>query len=99
MKSHARQILSRLGSVKAKELGWRDMWAMVTRKGDLNLKLKVPYKPIAESYSKSTEFHSWGTPVSLNVQIPLLSLAGREKKYIQRESQLERRNRVERCLL
>jgi hypothetical protein len=76
MKNHARQMLSRLGSEKAKHLGWRDMWAMVTRKGDLNLNLRVPYKPIAEEYSKSSEFHSWGAPVSLTVQIPLLSLSG-----------------------
>lgn len=75
MKSHCRKMLSRLGSEKAMHLGWRDMWAMVTRRGDLNL--KVPFKAYAEESSRSGEFHSWGTPVSIHVEIPLVSLEGR----------------------
>lgn len=33
MKQDARRLLSRLGSDKALELNWRDMWAMITVKG------------------------------------------------------------------
>lgn len=78
MKHNAREALTKMGSERAKNLGWRDMWAMVTRKGDPSL-AKTPMKALAEQYSKSTEFHSWGAPVSLKVQVPLTSLHG--KKY------------------
>lgn len=77
MKSNAREVLAGLGSERASNLGWRDMWAMVTRKGDsTNRATKTPFKAPAEVYSKSTEFHSWGAPVSLKVQVPLASLQG-----------------------
>ncbi|ODM98947.1 Protein O-linked-mannose beta-1,2-N-acetylglucosaminyltransferase 1 [Orchesella cincta] len=72
MKHNAREALAKMGSERAKNLGWRDMWAMVTRKGESSL--KIPIKALAEQYSKSTEFHSWGAPVSLKVQVPLTSL-------------------------
>jgi len=75
MKHNAREALGKMGSERAKNLGWRDMWAMVTRKGDSSL--KIPIKALAEQYSKSTEFHSWGAPVSLKVQVPLTSLHGK----------------------
>ena len=33
MQKRARETLEQLGSEKAKQIGWRDMWAMVTIKG------------------------------------------------------------------
>lgn len=81
MKHNARETLGKMGSERAKNLGWRDMWAMVTRKGDSAL--KTPMKALAEQYSKSTEFHSWGAPVSLKVQVPLMSLQGKKKMHEQ----------------
>ena len=75
MKTNAREMLAKLGSERAKNLGWRDMWAMVTRKSD-DMNLKIPRKALAEEYSKSSEFHSWGAPVNLKVQVPLVSLQG-----------------------
>nr|CAD7461647.1 unnamed protein product [Timema tahoe] len=59
MKQPARELLKRLGSKRADVIGWRDMWAMVTQKGA---------KMFGESYSKSTEFNSWGAPVVLRAE-------------------------------
>lgn len=67
MKRHARQVLKKLGSVKAEILGWRDMWAMVTKKGD---------SLCGESFSKSANFNSWGSVVLLKVEVPLVSIEG-----------------------
>jgi len=74
MKSNARESLATLGSTRAKNLGWRDMWAMVTTKWNSSHPKGV--KALAEEYSKSNEFHSWGAPISLKVQVPLSSLQG-----------------------
>jgi hypothetical protein len=43
------------------------MWAMVTQKGA---------KMFGESYSKSTEFNTWGAPVVLRTEIPLVPTEG-----------------------
>lgn len=67
MKRMARDLLKRLGSEKSEILGWRDMWAMVTRKGE---------KPYGESFSKSAGFNSWGSPVTLKVEVPLVPIEG-----------------------
>nr|CAD7392445.1 unnamed protein product [Timema cristinae] len=67
MKQPARELLKRLGSKRADVIGWRDMWAMVTQKGA---------KMFGESYSKSTEFNSWGAPVVLRAEVPLISIEG-----------------------
>jgi hypothetical protein len=48
-------------------IGWRDMWAMVTQKGA---------KMFGESYSKSTEFNTWGAPVVLRTEVPLVPVEG-----------------------
>ncbi|XP_065206795.1 protein O-linked-mannose beta-1,2-N-acetylglucosaminyltransferase 1-like isoform X2 [Planococcus citri] len=64
MKRHAREILKKMGSEKAAILGWRDMWAMVTKKGD---------KLYGESFSKSAGFNTWGSAVLLKVEVPLVS--------------------------
>lgn len=68
MKRMARDILKSLGSEKADILGWRDMWAMVTKKGE---------RPYGESFSKSTGFNSWGSAVLLKVDVPLVPIDGR----------------------
>jgi hypothetical protein len=68
MKQPARDLLKRLGSKRAQVIGWRDMWAMVTQKGA---------KMFGESYSKSTEFNTWGAPVVLRTEVPLVPIEGR----------------------
>ena len=67
LKQPARDTLKRvLGSRRAHNFGWRDMWAMIAIKNkpssmhDSNLNL-----PIAESMSKSSDFTSWGSPVKV----------------------------------
>lgn len=67
MKRHARELLKKLGSQKSDILGWRDIWAMVTKKGN---------RPFGESFSKSSGFNSWGSPVLLKVEVPLVLLEG-----------------------
>lgn len=67
MKRHAREILKKIGSEKAGVLGWRDMWAMVTKKGE---------KMYGESFSKSAGFNTWGSTVLLKVEVPLVSIEG-----------------------
>lgn len=64
MKTPARELLHRLGAKKAKKLGWRDMWAMVTvKRGQV----------FGESFSKSSGFNTWGSPVFLRAEVPLSS--------------------------
>jgi hypothetical protein len=70
MKQPARDLLKRLGSKRAQVIGWRDMWAMVTQKGA---------KMFGESYSKSTEFNTWGAPVVLRTEVPLVPIEGKYK--------------------
>ena len=67
MKRMARDLLRRLGSEKADSLGWRDMWAMVTKKAD---------RSYGESFSKSAGFNSWGSAVQLKVDMPLVPIEG-----------------------
>ncbi|KAI2809946.1 Protein O-linked-mannose beta-1,2-N-acetylglucosaminyltransferase 1 [Blomia tropicalis] len=63
MKQSARQILKRLGSERASQIGWRDMWSMVVKKGD---------RAYGEAYAKSPEFNSWAAPVLLQATVPLV---------------------------
>ncbi|XP_023726677.1 protein O-linked-mannose beta-1,2-N-acetylglucosaminyltransferase 1-like [Cryptotermes secundus] len=65
MKQPIRDLLKRLGSKRAQIIGWRYMWAMLTQKGA---------KMFGESYSKSTEFNTWGAPVVLRTEIPLMPI-------------------------
>ena len=67
MKASGRDALRRLGSVHAHELGWRDMWAMVTAKGG---------RVYEEQVSRSADFNSWGTPVTLKAEVALVPLQG-----------------------
>ncbi|RWS14828.1 hypothetical protein B4U79_10427 [Dinothrombium tinctorium] len=89
MKQAARDQLKRLGSKKASVLGWRDMWAMITQKGG---------KMFGESYSKSPEFNSWGAPVVLRVDVPLVTVEESECDWPDTEENRRRRsfcNRIE----
>lgn len=72
MKTAARNLLRRLGSTKSQAIGWRDMWAMVCRKG-----IQIDNQPsviFGETYSKSPEFNAWGAPVYLKAEVPLVPL-------------------------
>jgi hypothetical protein len=75
MKQPARDLLKRLGSKRAQVVGWRDMWAMVTQKGA---------KMFGESYSKSTDFSTWGAPVVLRTEVPLVSIEGRMTNFFRK---------------
>ena len=89
MKQAARDLLKRLGSKRVSHLGWRDMWAMVTVKGG---------KLLGEGYSKSPEFNSWGAPVVLKVELPLVPLEESECNWPETEENRRRRsfcNRIE----
>lgn len=83
MKQPARDLLKRLGSRKSNVLGWRDMWAMVTQKGG---------KMFGESYSKSPEFNSWGAPLVLRVDVPLVAVADSECDWPETPENLRRRS-------
>lgn len=82
MKQPARDLLKRLGSKRAQVIGWRDMWAMVTQKGS---------KMFGESYSKSTEFNTWGAPVVLRSEIPLVPMEESECEWPDSEDNKRRR--------
>ncbi|KAL8570719.1 hypothetical protein ACOMHN_039154 [Nucella lapillus] len=62
LKAGARQFLKSLGSDSIGQLGWRDTWAFVTKKGGSR---------IAEGHNKSPNLASWGERVLLETQIPL----------------------------
>ncbi|XP_035219578.1 protein O-linked-mannose beta-1,2-N-acetylglucosaminyltransferase 1-like [Stegodyphus dumicola] len=82
MKQPARDLLKRLGSKKAHVIGWRDMWAMATQKGG---------KLYGENYSKSPEFNSWGAPVLLRVEVPLVPVEESECDWAENEENIRRR--------
>ncbi|XP_076347188.1 protein O-linked-mannose beta-1,2-N-acetylglucosaminyltransferase 1-like [Tachypleus tridentatus] len=89
MKQPARDLIKRLGSKKSHVIGWRDMWTMVTQKGG---------KMFGESYSKSPEFNSWGAPVLLRVEVPLVPMEDSECDWPNTEENQRRRafcNRIE----
>ncbi|KAG7153761.1 O-linked-mannose beta-1-2-N-acetylglucosaminyltransferase 1-like 17 [Homarus americanus] len=65
MKGGGRDALRRLGSSHARELGWRDMWALVSAKGG---------RVFAEHLSRSPDFNTWGVPVMLRAEVPLVPL-------------------------
>lgn len=67
MKQPARELLHRLGSRRAQLISWRDMWAMVAQKG---------IRMYGESFSKSTDFNTWGASVLLRTQVPLIANDG-----------------------
>lgn len=77
LKKTARDLLTRMGSRQAQQLGWRDMWAMAVKKR-LTTKSSVfnndqNDRLYGETYSKSDDFNSWASPAILHVEIELLS--------------------------
>lgn len=82
MKQPARDLLKRLGSKKSHVISWRDMWGMVTQKGG---------KMYGETYSKSPEFNSWGAPVLLKVEVPLVPVEESECDWPDNEENQRRR--------
>lgn len=87
MKSQARQLLKRMGSGRALDLGWRDTWCFVAQKippRDLDLSVPAHLRPLArslgESYSKSPGFDAWGAPVTLSVSVPLVETPSGERR-------------------
>ncbi|XP_059490734.1 protein O-linked-mannose beta-1,2-N-acetylglucosaminyltransferase 1-like [Neocloeon triangulifer] len=82
MKPPARDLLKRLGSRRSQVIGWRDMWAMVSKKGG---------KMFGESYSKSTEFNTWGAPVVLRVEVPLVPVEESECDWPETDENRRRR--------
>lgn len=83
MNGSARRSLQLLGSKVVENLGWRDMWTMVTKKG---------VQMYGESYNKSSSTHTWGVPVYLKTFVPLVSLQG--KNYLKFLSFLPHSRRV-----
>ncbi|XP_050707297.1 protein O-linked-mannose beta-1,2-N-acetylglucosaminyltransferase 1-like [Eriocheir sinensis] len=85
MRGSGREALRRLGSVHGARLGWRDMWAMVAAKGG----------PVyQEQVSRSADFNSWGPPVTLHAEVPLVPLEESECSWPDTE---ENRRRQEFC--
>ncbi|XP_063220373.1 protein O-linked-mannose beta-1,2-N-acetylglucosaminyltransferase 1-like isoform X2 [Bacillus rossius redtenbacheri] len=82
MKQPARDLLKRLGSRRAQMIGWRDMWAMVTQKAG---------KMYGELYSKSMDFNTWGAPVVLHVEVPLVTIEESECDWSDTEENRRRR--------
>ncbi|XP_021923735.1 protein O-linked-mannose beta-1,2-N-acetylglucosaminyltransferase 1-like isoform X2 [Zootermopsis nevadensis] len=82
MKQPARDLLKRLGSKRAQVIGWRDMWAMVTQKGA---------RMFGESYSKSTDFNTWGAPAVLRTEVPLVPVEASECDWVDTEENRRRR--------
>ena len=60
-------MLKTLGMKRGADLGWRDMWAVILAKGGT---------VYAEELSKSPGFNSWGAPVLLRTEIPLVPTEG-----------------------
>ncbi|XP_046683655.1 protein O-linked-mannose beta-1,2-N-acetylglucosaminyltransferase 1-like [Homalodisca vitripennis] len=81
MKQPARELLHRLGSRRAQLISWRDMWAMVAQKA---------VRMYGESFSKSTDFNTWGASVLLRAQVPLVSVEESECEWEQTEENVRR---------
>ncbi|KAI1289784.1 Protein O-linked-mannose beta-1,2-N-acetylglucosaminyltransferase 1 [Halotydeus destructor] len=78
MKERARELLRlQLGSAKAHQLAWRDMWVLVARKqapsGSGGANGGAGGVALAEGHSRSPDFASWGAPVEVRVQVDLVA--------------------------
>ncbi|XP_071522133.1 protein O-linked-mannose beta-1,2-N-acetylglucosaminyltransferase 1-like [Panulirus ornatus] len=82
MKAGGHEALRRLGSTHAHELGWRDMWALVAVKGG---------RVYAEQLSHSPDFNTWGAPVMLRAEVPLVPLEESECAWPDTEEHRRRR--------
>merc|ERR1719429_29380 len=68
LRTGVRELLRRLGSEHAASIGWRDMWAMVTIKGD--------QETVSEGYKQSESFTDWAPAVSITSELTLSSHPG-----------------------
>ncbi|KAJ1519905.1 hypothetical protein ONE63_004143 [Megalurothrips usitatus] len=91
LKASARDLLRRLGSAHAANIGWRGMWAMVTQKGPGGGSVGGG-RLLGEAQSASKEFNAWGAPVSLQVEVPLLSAEESECNWSDTEENRRRRD-------
>lgn len=64
LKPAGRRLLASLGAAMMDHVGWRDMWALVAVKGGAPARL-------AEDFSLSPDFGSWGAPVELEAEVGL----------------------------
>ena len=65
LRSAAREALTRLGSQHAAQMGWRDMWALVT------VKTGGPGGAVSEGYKASPGFTDWAPGLSLTADVRL----------------------------
>ena len=63
LRSQGRESLARLGSQWAGKIGWRDMWAMVTIKGEA--------EAVSEGYKPSPSFSDWAPALLLTAELGL----------------------------
>lgn len=71
LKKLAKDLLQeQFGSKDCFNLGWRDMWALVTVKRPSYASSRTP---ISESLSKSPSLSEWGEAVTINVALPLVN--------------------------
>ncbi|KAG8535531.1 hypothetical protein GDO81_028343, partial [Engystomops pustulosus] len=63
LKDTAKNLLKSLGSQIAPNLGWRDMWTFVVKKGG---------QIYGEKHSKSPALSTWGDPVLLKTDVQLV---------------------------
>ncbi|PVD23743.1 hypothetical protein C0Q70_17016 [Pomacea canaliculata] len=83
LKQGAREFLKNLGSEFIAKLGWRDMWAFVTKKGG---------NKIAEGHNKSSNLTSWGEKVVLETHIPLSDGSESDCEWLNDEVSRRRRS-------
>ena len=74
LRSGVRELLKRLGSQHAGNIGWRDMWAMVTVK--VGGQVTGPnVGSTSEGYKQSGSFTDWAAPVTITSEVSLVSAA------------------------
>ncbi|KPM02381.1 O-linked-mannose beta-1,2-N-acetylglucosaminyltransferase 1-like protein [Sarcoptes scabiei] len=66
MKQSTRDLLKRMGSKRYNQIGWRDTWCFVMKKGSHP-------QVYGEAYAKSSDFNSWASPVLLKTTVQLVS--------------------------
>uniref|UniRef100_W5KVE4 Protein O-linked-mannose beta-1,2-N-acetylglucosaminyltransferase n=1 Tax=Astyanax mexicanus TaxID=7994 RepID=W5KVE4_ASTMX len=83
LKDAAKNLLKGLGSQVAATLSWRDMWALVVKKGG---------QVYGEKHSKSPALSTWGDPVLLKTEVQLT--AAEEAECHWAETELNRRRKL-----
>ncbi|KAL7891303.1 hypothetical protein AOLI_G00007790 [Acnodon oligacanthus] len=83
LKDAAKNLLKGLGSQVAATLSWRDMWALVVKKGG---------QVYGEKHSKSPALSTWGDPVLLKTEVQLT--AAEEAECHWADTELNRRRKL-----